>query len=320
MTRIGRSDLDVSALCLGTNVFGWTADEPTSFALLDAYLEAGGTTLDSADSYMARAEGNSGGESETVIGNWLAARGNRDRVVVATKVGNLPGRRGLSRDNVIAAAEDSLRRLRIDRIDLYYAHTDDPDTPQEEYLAAFDELVRAGKVRAIGASNFDTDRLRSALEISGRDGLARFEAVQPHYNLVEREYESEQALLVETEGLSCFPYFGLAKGFLTGKYRPDSSDVDSGATTGAMRWARAEGARSYLDDRGVRVLGVLDEVAGAHDVPVASVALAWLGAQPTVAAPIASARTVEQLRAILPSMDLKLAPEELTALSAASAR
>jgi aryl-alcohol dehydrogenase-like predicted oxidoreductase len=320
MTTIGRSDLDVSALCLGTNVFGWTADEPPSFALLDAYLEAGGNMLDSADSYMARAEGNSGGESETVIGNWLAARGNRDRVVVATKVGNLPGRRGLSRDNVIAAAEDSLRRLRTDRIDLYYAHTDDPDTPQEEYLAAFDELVRSGKVRALGASNFDSDRLRSALEISGRDGFARFDAVQPHYNLVERDYARDQALLVETEGLSCFPYFGLAKGFLTGKYRPGGGEVDSGATTGAMAPARAEGARSYLDDRGERVLGVLDEVAAAHDVPVASVALAWLGAQPTVAAPIASARTLDQLAAILPSMDLKLAPDELTALSDASAR
>lgn len=320
MTRIGRSDLDVSGLCLGTNVFGWTADEPTSFALLDAFVEAGGTMLDSSDSYMAAAEGNSGGESETVIGNWLAERGNRDRVVVATKVGKLPGRTGLARGTIVAAVEDSLRRLRTDRIDLYYAHADDPDTPQEEYLSAFDELVRSGKVRAIAASNFDTGRLRSALEISGRDGLARFEAVQPHYNLVEREYESEQALLVATEDLACFPYFGLAKGFLTGKYRPGSSDVDSGATTGAMRWARAEGARSYLDDRGERVLGVLDDVAAAHGVPVASVALAWLAAQPTVVAPIASARTLAQLREILPVMDLKLAPDELTALSDASAR
>ena len=320
MTAIGRSDLDVSGLCLGTNVFGWTADETASFAILDAFVEAGGTMLDKADSYMARAEGNSGGESETVIGNWLAARGDRDRVVVATKVGQLPGRTGLSRDNVVAACEDSLRRLRTDRIDLYYVHRDDPDTPQEEYLSAFDELVRAGKVRAVGASNVDPDRLRSALEISGRDGLARFEAVQPHYNLMERDYESEQALLVGAEGLSCFPYFGLAKGFLTGKYRPGGGDVDSGASSGAMAAARAEGARAYLDDRGERVLGVLDDVAAAHDVPVASVALAWLGAQPTVAAPIASARTVDQLRAILPSMDLKLAPDELTALSDASAR
>ena len=315
---IGRSDLDVSGLCLGTNVFGWTADEPTSFALLDAFLDAGGSMLDSSDSYMAGAEGNSGGESETIIGNWLAERGNRDRVVVATKVGKLPGRTGLSRDNILGAAEDSLRRLRTDRIDLYYAHADDPDTPQEEYLSAFDELVRSGKVRAIAASNFDTERLRSACEISGRHGLARFEAVQPHYNLVERAYEREQALLVDTEGLSCFPYFGLAKGFLTGKYRPGAADVDSGATTGAMRWARAAGARSYLDDRGVRVLGALDDVAAAHDVPVASVALAWLAAQPTVAAPIASARTLDQLREILPSLDLKLDPDELTALSEAS--
>ncbi|TCK26175.1 aldo/keto reductase [Pseudonocardia endophytica] len=320
MTTIGRSDLEVSGLCLGTNVFGWTADEPTSFALLDAFLDSGGSMVDTSDSYMAAAEGNSGGESETIIGNWLADRDTRDRVVVATKVGKLPGRTGLARENIVAAAEDSLRRLRTDRIDLYYAHADDPDTPQEEYLAAFDELVRAGKVRAIAASNFDADRLRSALKISGRDGLARFDAVQPHYNLMERDYESDHALLVETENLSCFPYFGLAKGFLTGKYRPGGGDVDSGVTSGRMAAARAEGARSYLDARGERVLGVLDEVSAAHDVPVASVSLAWLAAQPTVAAPIASARTLDQLRAILPSMDLKLAPDELTALSDASAR
>ncbi|MBW0106425.1 aldo/keto reductase [Pseudonocardia sp. KRD291] len=319
MTTIGDTDLDVSGLCLGTNVFGWTADAEQSFALLDAYAEAGGNFLDSADSYMAGAEGNSGGESETIIGDWMAARGNRDRMVVATKVGNLPGRRGLSPTNLTAAVDDSLRRLRTDRIDLYYAHTDDTDTPQEDYLAAFDGLVRAGKVRALGASNFDADRLRSALEISGRDGLARFEAVQPHYNLVERGYEEDQALLVQKEGLSCFPYFGLAKGFLTGKYRPGSDGrVDSGATEGAMGWARAGGAKAYLDERGVRVLGVLDEVAAAHDVPVASVALAWLSAQPTVVAPIASARTLDQLAQILPSTGLALAPDELAGLSRAS--
>ncbi|WP_130288893.1 aldo/keto reductase [Pseudonocardia sediminis] len=319
MTMIGKTDLDVSGLCLGTNVFGWTADAEQSFALLDAYVEAGGNFLDSADSYMARAEGNSGGESETIIGDWMAARGNRDEIVVATKVGQLPGRTGLSASTITAAVEDSLRRLRTDRIDLYYAHVDDADVPQEEYLTAFDGLVRAGKVRALGASNFGPERLLSALEISGREGLARFEAVQPHYNLVERDYESEQAFFVEKEGLSCFPYFGLAKGFLTGKYRAgDDGPVDTGASEGPMRMARAEGAKAYLDERGVRVLGVLDEVAAVHDVPVASVALAWLGAQPTVVAPIASARTLDQLAQILPSATLLLTPDELAALTEAS--
>ena len=271
MVMIGNSDLDVSGLCLGTNVFGWTADEARSFELLDAYVEAGGNFLDTADSYLFRAEGNVGGESETIIGNWMAARGNRDEIVVATKVGDLPGREGLSAQNITAAVEDSLRRLRTDRIDLYYAHRDFPDTPQEESLAAFDGLVRAGKVRALGASNFGTDRLRSALEISGREGLARFEAVQPHYNLMERGYEGDQASLVEEEGLSCLPYFGLAGGFLTGKYRPGSDGpVDSGATEGPLSRIRAAGGKAYLDERGVRVLGALDEVAAAHDVPAVS--------------------------------------------------
>jgi aryl-alcohol dehydrogenase-like predicted oxidoreductase len=250
---------------------------------------------------MWRAPGNSGGESETIIGEWMAERGNRDAMVIATKVGSLPSRPGLSAANIAAAAEDSLRRLRTDRIDLYYAHKDDPDTAQEETLDAFDGLVRAGKVRALGASNFSAERLRSALEISARDGLASYVALQPHYNLLERtEFETSLAPLLASEGLACLPYYGLAKGFLTGKYRP-GSDVES---------VRAEGARAYLDDRGLRVLAVLDEIAAGHEVPVAAVALAWLADQPTVVAPIASARTPEQLADLLPVLELRLTDDE----------
>jgi aryl-alcohol dehydrogenase-like predicted oxidoreductase len=306
MAKIGSSDLDVSRLCLGGNVFGWTADRDTSFTILDAYVAAGGNFIDTSDSYMWRIPGNSGGESETIIGEWTAARGNRDDVVIATKVSSLPSRPGLSRANITAAVEDSLRRLQTDRIDLYYAHKDDPDVAQEETLDAFDGLVRAGKVRALGASNFTAERLRSALEISARDGLAAYVALQPHYNLLERaEFETELAPLLASEGLATLPYYGLAKGFLTGKYRP-GTEVDS---------VRAEGARAYLDDRGVRTLAVLDEIAAGHRVPVAAVALAWLAAQPTVAAPIASARTPEQLADLLPVLDLQLTEDEVRLLS-----
>ncbi|MEN3268692.1 aldo/keto reductase [Pseudonocardia sp.] len=305
MAKIGSSDLDVSRLCLGGNVFGWTTDRDTSFAVLDAYAAAGGNFIDTSDSYMWRAPGNSGGESETIIGEWMAARGNRDAIVVATKVGSWPQRPGLSRANIAAAVEDSLRRLQTDRIDLYYAHRDDPDTAQEETLDAFDGLVRAGKVRAIGASNFTAERLRSALEISARDGLTPYVALQPHYNLLERaEFETALAPLLAEQGLACLPYFGLAKGFLTGKYRP-GTNVES---------TRAEGALAYLDDRGLRVLGVLDEIAAGHDVPLAAVSLAWLADQPTVAAPIASARTTEQLADLLPMLELHLTDDELRLL------
>ncbi|OZM80586.1 aldo/keto reductase [Pseudonocardia sp. MH-G8] len=310
MVKIGSSDLDVSRLCLGGNVFGWTADPDTSFAVLDAYVAAGGNFVDTADSYFWRKPGNSGGESEAIIGDWMASRGNRDAVVVATKVGSWPERPGLSAANITAAVEDSLRRLRTDRIDLYYAHRDDPDTAQEETADAFDRLVRAGKVRAIGASNFTAERLRSALEISARGGLASYVALQPHYNLMERdEYESSLAPLLASEGLAGFPYYALAKGFLTGKYRPDTA-VDS---------VRSEGALAYLDDRGRSVLAALDEIAAGHEVPVAAVALAWLIAQPTVTAPIASARTVEQLEDLLPALDLQLTDDERRLLAYLSA-
>jgi aryl-alcohol dehydrogenase-like predicted oxidoreductase len=307
---LGSSDIAVSRLCLGANVFGWTADRDASWAVLDAFAEAGGTFVDTADSYTWRAPGNSGGESETIIGDWMAARGNRDRVVVATKVGSLPGRPGLSAANIAAAAEDSLRRLRTDRIDLYYAHRDDPGTPQEEYLAAFDALVRAGKVRAVGASNFTADRLRSALRTSEREGLAAFVALQPHYNLLERaEFETSLAPVLAEEGLACVPYFGLARGFLTGKYRPGGPEVDS---------PRAAAAKQYLDYRGLRALNALEEVAAERGAPVAAVALAWLAQQPTVAAPIASARSPQQLADLLPVLELALGAEELDRLSAAA--
>jgi aryl-alcohol dehydrogenase-like predicted oxidoreductase len=304
--KIGSSDLEVTRLCLGGNVFGWTADRDTSFAVLDAYVAAGGNFVDTADSYFWRAPGNSGGESETIIGEWMASRGNRDAVVVATKVGSWPERKGLSAKNIAEAVDDSLRRLRTDYIDLYYAHRDDPNTAQEETADAFDALVRAGKVRAIGASNFTAQRLRSALEISARDGLASYVALQPHYNLMEREeYENALAPLVSSEGLACMPYYALASGFLTGKYRPDTH-VDS---------ERVEAAVAYLDDRGRAVLAVLDEIAAGHEVPVAAVALAWLADQPTVTAPIASARTPEQLAALLPVLDLHLTDDELRLLA-----
>ncbi|MEU5696023.1 aldo/keto reductase [Actinosynnema sp. NPDC020468] len=307
MTKLGTSDLDVSRLALGGNVFGWTADEAASFAVLDAYTEAGGNFVDTADSYSAWIDGHVGGESETVIGAWLQRRGRRDDVVLATKVGMLPGRDNLRPETIEEQAEGSLRRLGVEHIDLYYAHRDDEGTPQEETLAAFDRLVKAGKVRHVAASNFTAPRLASALETSAREGLVSYVALQQQYNLVERDYEGELASVVEGAGLSSAPYFGLARGFLTGKYRP-GVEVDS---------PRAGAASRYLDDRGLRVLAALDEVAAAHDVPVAAVSLAWLAARPTVAAPIASARSTAQLADLLPALGLELKAEEVDLLTRA---
>ncbi|MFF5252249.1 aldo/keto reductase [Streptomyces leeuwenhoekii] len=311
LRKLGYSDLEVFPLSLGGNVFGWTADEAASFAVLDAYTAAGGNFVDTADSYSAWADGNSGGESETIIGKWLKARGNRADVVIATKVSQHPEYQGLSAANIKAAADASLRRLGTDHIDLYYTHFDKPEVPVEEILGALDELVRVGKVRYIAASNISAERLRASLEFSEREGLARYVALQPHYNLVSRDtYEGELQDVAERAGLAAVPYFALAAGFLTGKYRPGTT-VDS---------ARAEGAARHLgSERGQRVLTALDEIAQAHDAPVATVALAWLAAQPTVAAPIASARTVEQLPALLGVAELTLTPEELDRLTQASA-
>ncbi|MEU1543939.1 aldo/keto reductase [Actinacidiphila glaucinigra] len=310
MALIGNSDLDVSPLCLGGNVFGWTADEATSFEVLDSYAEAGGNFVDTADVYSAWAPGHSGGESETVIGSWLAKRGRRDDVLVATKVGSHPDFKGLKAATVKAAAEESLRRLGTDRIDLYYTHYDDPETPVEEIVTALDGLVREGKVRHVAASNISPERLAASLEFADREGLTKYVALQQHYNLVEREqYEGPLREVVRAHGLASVPYFGLARGFLTGKYRPGVT-VDS---------PRAEGAGAYLgSERGPRVLAALDEVAAAHGVEPASVALAWLRSQPTVVAPIASARTPGQLSALLASMDLELTAAELDQLTKAS--
>ncbi|WP_026423458.1 aldo/keto reductase [Actinokineospora inagensis] len=310
MTRIGSTDLEVYPLNLGTNVFGWTASRDASFAVLDAYAAAGGNFVDTADMYSQWAPGNSGGESETIIGEWLAARGKRDQFVVATKLSALEGFKGLSAANVKAAAEGSLRRLGTDHIDLYYAHYDDEDTPIEETLAAFDELVRAGKVRYIAASNLSAKRVEESLAISDREGFARYVALQPHYSLIERSgYEDEYAALVARENLGVLPYWSLAKGFLTGKYRDGGPTVDS---------PRAGAAAQYLDDRGRRVLAALDEVSAAHSTTVAAVALAWLTAQPNVVAPIASARSTEQLADLLPAAELALTADEVAKLTAAS--
>ncbi|MFD5266966.1 aldo/keto reductase [Streptomyces sp. NPDC058335] len=311
LRKLGSSGPEVFPLALGGNVFGWTADETASFAVLDAYAAGGGNFVDTADSYSSWIEGNSGGESETVIGNWVKARGNRDDVVIATKVSQHPDHQGLSAANIKAAADASLRRLGTDRIDLYYTHFDKPEVPVEEIVGALDELVKAGKVRHIAASNITPERLRASLEFSDREGLARYVALQPHYNLVSREtYEGELQDLVAASGLAAVPYYALASGFLTGKYRPGAT-VDS---------ARAQGAAKHLaTERGQKVLTVLDEVARAHDAEVATVALAWLAAQPTVAVPIASARTVDQLPALLAMADLALTEAEITRLTEASA-
>jgi len=309
MAKLGRTELDVFGLCLGGNVFGWTADEDASFAVLDAYAAAGGDFVDTADVYSMWVPGNDG-ESERIIGRWMKARGNRDAMVVATKLGKRSDLRGLSAATIRRAAENSLARLGTDRIDLYYAHADDPAVPMEETLGAFDALVREGKVRYIGASNFTAPRLAEALAVSDREGLARYSALQNHYNLLERaEYEREVVPLLEREGVSSLPFYGLARGFLAGKYRP-GVQVDS---------PRAASVAVYRNERGDRVLAALDRIAAAHRVPVAAVSLAWLAAQPTVAAPIASARSAQQVLELLPAVGLELAAEELEALSAASA-
>jgi aryl-alcohol dehydrogenase-like predicted oxidoreductase len=309
MTKISDTALDVFPLCLGGNVFGWTADETQSVGVLDAYAAAGGNFIDTADAYSAWVPGHSGGESEAILGRWMATRRNRERIVIATKVGMLPGLKGLSAKTIHAAAEASLRRLQTDRIDLYYAHRDDPATPLEETLRALDDLVRAGKVRYVAASNYSASRLAEALAISRRENLARFVALQPHYNLVHRrEYEGPLLELCARENVACAPYWALAKGFLTGKYRPGV----------AVQSVRAEGASEYLDARGLRVLETLRGLASAHRTTPAAVALSWLLARPTVVAPIASVRTREQLAELLPVATLRLTPQEVEQLTLAS--
>jgi aryl-alcohol dehydrogenase-like predicted oxidoreductase len=295
-------------LVLGGNVFGWTADEDASRAVLDRFTSAGGTLIDTADVYSAWVDGHVGGESEAVIGRWLAARSHTDRPQVATKVSQHPQLRGLAAPTVRAAVHASLRRLAVDRIDLYYAHFDDPDTPIAETAGVFSELVDEGLVAAIGVSNYSAERIDEWFDAAAADGLHAPVALQPHYNLVERGYEERLAECARAHQLAVFPYFGLARGFLTGKYR-DGRSVDS---------PRAGAAVRYLDERGRRVLAVLDEVCAAHRVAPATVALAWLAKQPTVTAPIASARSLAQLADLLASATVELTDEEVDALRAAS--
>ncbi|MBJ7520462.1 MAG: aldo/keto reductase [Solirubrobacteraceae bacterium] len=310
MPTIPHTDLDVSPLCLGGNVFGWTADATQSHAVLDTYADAGGNFIDTADVYSQWVPGNDGGESETIIGDWLAGRADRDRFVIATKVGELHGLHGLSASTVRTAVEGSLRRLRTDHIDLYWAHIDDHATPLTETLGVFHDLITEGKVRYIGASNISGLRLAEALEAADRHQLTRYVAVQPHYNLLERDFERRDRDIVARERLATIPYYGLASGFLTGKYRPGARPGES---------ARGGGAAKHLeDDRAVKVLGALDDIAAGHGTAVAAVALAWLGAQPTVCSPIASARTVEQLTALLPMQDLRLTGEDIARLDGIS--
>jgi aryl-alcohol dehydrogenase-like predicted oxidoreductase len=307
---LGSSGLTTPPLILGGNVFGWTSDQATSLAVLDAFVGGGGRLIDTADVYSAWAPGHRGGESEAVIGEWLTRRRRRDDVLVATKVGmEVFGGKGLTPERIIAGAEGSLTRLRTDYIDLYFAHQDDPETPLEATLEAFTRLVTAGKVRAIGASNYSADRLRQALDVSAAHSLASYTVLQPHYNLVEREkFEGPLQDVCVEQGLAAVPYFGLASGFLTGKYRSEADAAGKPRGAAAMR---------YLNDRGLRVLDAVDAVAGeAHATP-AQVALAWLAAQPSVAAPIASATSVDQVNELLGAMHLELSAGQLAALNGA---
>ena len=308
-TRLPGTDLDLFALCLGGNVFGWSADEEASYAVLDAYVAAGGNVIDTADAY-ARWLGHGGGESETIIGRWMKARGNRDDLVIATKVGKNEGLDNLRPDTIRRACELSLQRLQTDRIDLYYAHQDHPDDDLEAALATFDDLVREGKVRHLAASNFTGARLVEALDLQAAHGWSPFAALQPEYNLVVRdEYETEYAALCVERGVGTLPYFGLARGFLTGKYR-DGAVVES---------VRSRAVSTYDDDRGRAALSALATVADAHDVPMAAVALAWLLTRPAVVAPIASARTPEQLVDLLPMATLELTAAEVALLDESAA-
>lgn len=310
--RLGQTTLDIAPLVLGGNVFGWTADEKTSFDLLDRFAEAGFNAIDTADSYSRWAPGNKGGESETIIGKWMKSRGNRDRIVVITKVGSDmgQGRKDLSAAYVEKAVEDSLRRLQVETIDLYLSHWPDPATPYEETLGAYARLLKAGKVRHIGASNLDASQLRAALDVAKLRDLPRYEVLQPEYNLYDRaSYDGRLRELCMAEGLGVITYYSLASGFLSGKYR---SEADLGKST------RGGGVRKYLDARGLRILAALDKVAERCAATPAEVALAWIVARPGVTAPIASATSLEQMESLIRSVALELSSADIAELDAAS--
>jgi aryl-alcohol dehydrogenase-like predicted oxidoreductase len=310
--KLGNSDLEISPLVFGGNVIGWTADEPTTFKLLDAFVAAGFNAVDTADVYSRWAPGHTGGESETVLGKWLARGGNRAKVIVATKVGmEWAQGKGLSRSYILRSAEQSLKRLQTDYIDLYQSHTDDADTPFEETFGAYAELIKQGKVRAIGASNYKADRLAAALEASRKSGLPRYESLQPNYSLVERAgFEAELEPLCKKEGLGVINYFPLAAGFLTGKYRSEADAANS---------SRARMVTKYLNERGYKILAALDQVAKKYNATPARVSLAWLLANPVITAPIVSATKLEQLNDLMPAVDLKLDAASIGILNQASA-
>jgi aryl-alcohol dehydrogenase-like predicted oxidoreductase len=311
--KLGNSGIEVAPLSLGTNVFGWTVDEPKGFKLLDAFVDAGFNLIDTADVYPKWAPGCQGGESEALIGKWLERSGRRNDVIIATKVGMemAPDRKGLSKKYILRSAEESLRRLRTDHIDLYQSHKDDPETPLEETLEAYDHLIREGKVRAIGASNYSAERLRQALEVSEKNGLPRYESLQPEYSLAERTgYEAALEPLCREKNLGVITYFSLASGFLSGKYRTEADLAKS---------VRGKSVKKYLNERGLRILATLDEVAKQLNSTPARVAIAWLIARPGVTAPIASATSVEQLTDLVEATRLKLDAPAIERLNQASA-
>ena len=313
LRRLGQSDLHIAPLMLGGNVFGWNVDEETSFALLDAFVDAGFNAVDTADTYSRWVAGHRGGESETVIGHWLQRSGKRGKVVIATKVGNDMGEgKCLKKDYLLRAAEACLKRLQVDCIDLLQTHFDDEVTPVEETLAAYAQLIAQGKVRAIGASNMSVDRLKASLAASKRLGIPRYESLQPLYNLYDRvDFESQYAPLCRQEGIGVITYYSLAAGFLTGKYRAADDTAKSAARGGRVK--------HYLDARGLRILKALDAVAAGHGATPAQVALAWLIARPGITAPISSATSLTQLNEIMQAPRLKLSPADIAALDQASA-
>lgn len=308
---IGTSNLQVAPLVFGGNVFGWTADERTSFSILDAFVDHGLNFVDTADAYSQWAEGHQGGESETIIGKWFKESGKRDKIVLATKVSRLKTRLGLSAENIEAAVEDSLRRLQTDYIDVYFSHFDDETKPMEETLGAYQKLIKAGKVRVIGASNFTGARLEAALKVSRESGLPAYQVLQPEYNLYDREgYETDLEPVAQAHKLSVVTYFSLASGFLSGKYR-SKADIE--------KRARSPFLNKYLNGRGLRIVDTLVDVAKRNDTTPSTVALAWIIARPSVMAPIASTTSVEQLESLVAATRLQLSPEDLKLLNEVSA-
>ena len=311
--KLGTSDLVVSPLTLGGNVFGWTVGEPSSFKILDAFLEAGFNFIDTADVYSMWAPGNNGGESETIIGNWLKKNGKRKDVIIATKLGNDmgDGKKGLSAKYMKQAVEDSLKRLGTDYIDLYQSHIDDPGTPVEETMSAYNELIKEGKVRYIGASNLSAERIKASNDFAHANDLEAYISLQPLYNLYDRQkFENEYSKLVQDESLGVIPYYALASGFLTGKYRSDA-DLDKSK--------RGQGAKKYMDERGMKILAAMDEVALEHKVPLSQIAIAWLLHKPLITSPIASATSELQLAELLQATTLTLTQEQIARLEQAGA-